>query len=466
MLHLVGKVTGPLIRRRLTSITVVLVVVVLVAFFPTRKAGAAAMLAPGVNGSLELVAQDAALDLVDGLAFDAFGNLFAALEIRGSSGGVVWIDKATGDVATLVTGISRADQIDIHPSGDFYVTSEVVPESVTDRLYRVAVTYDASNRPESAVAQSVTTSLAIDNPEGIVVLEADSAFGQVGDIYVAEDTRSVVSIPATHPGRIFKNQLTSPIDAVTTVLVDTDADLRRPEGMAFGNFSGALSDAIYVAETTDDNVLRIDADGSVTVVGDPTQVGLNNPDNVEFGPDGFLYVTEDVASTGRIIRVAPDGEHTVFAIGFDAPQGLAFDPINGDLYISEQLENRVWRVQFDSVSGDANGDGVVDAQDLNTVALNWQQSVMGGASDGDFDDNGFVDAADLNLLALNWQHGVDPQMLIDFHAATGVAVIPEPGCGAAVTVLWMGAGLLARRKNWLAYRLLESFPYGDTADRP
>jgi hypothetical protein len=74
-------------------------------------------------GVLELVTPTAAaqqsLNVIDGLAFDNYGNLFGVREITGSSGGVVYIDKATGSVTTLVTGISRADQIAIHPNGDF-----------------------------------------------------------------------------------------------------------------------------------------------------------------------------------------------------------------------------------------------------------------------------------------------------------------------------------------------------------
>ena len=58
------------------------------------------------------------------------------------------------------------------------------------------------------------------------------------------------------------------------------------------------------------------------------------------------------------------------------------------------------------VPGDANGDGKVDAADLNIVGGNWRMVVAGGIADGDFDENGIVDAADLNTLGGNWQFGV------------------------------------------------------------
>jgi O-glycosyl hydrolase len=62
------------------------------------------------------------------------------------------------------------------------------------------------------------------------------------------------------------------------------------------------------------------------------------------------------------------------------------------------------------VMGDANGDGKVDAFDLNMVATNWQTVNAGASTIGDFNGVGKVDAFDLNLLALNWQAGVTTQV--------------------------------------------------------
>jgi hypothetical protein len=68
--------------------------------------------------------------------------------------------------------------------------------------------------------------------------------------------------------------------------------------------------------------------------------------------------------------------------------------------------------------GDANLDGIVNAADLNALALNWQQNVPLW-SGGDFDANGFVEAADLNKLALNWQARIPL-------ASANVVSVPEP----------------------------------------
>lgn len=90
------------------------------------------------------------------------------------------------------------------------------------------------------------------------------------------------------------------------------------------------------------------------------------------------------------------------------------------------------------VSGDTNGDGKVDAVDLNVVGINWQMTVdPPGPANGDFDNSGFVDASDLNILGVNWQFGVGQA------AATAV---PEPNSAAcAILSCVLVLGLLRKK---------------------
>ena len=288
-------------------------------------------------GTLKLVVKDT-INLVEpeGLAFDPFGNLFVTLEITGSLGGVSYVDKNTGAVTNLVTGISRADGIILLPDGDFLVVSEVTPSSSIDRLYRVEVTYGTNNIPASASITSLTTKLSINNPEGTAA--DDGAFGVPGTIFVSEDA---------NPGRIIR---VNPNTGDATIFVDSSAMLNRPEGLAFGDFNGAaLAPALYTPESGANRIRKIESNGATSVFGDPTAVGLKFPDGLKFGPDGFLYVAEDTevgSDLGRVIRIAPDGTHTVFAGGFTDPSALAFDPTNGDLYIADQGTKSIWRVEF------------------------------------------------------------------------------------------------------------------------
>jgi hypothetical protein len=132
------------------------------------------------------------LDLVDGLAFDPFGNLVAALEIPGLRGGLVLVDVETGEVTDLGGGISRADQVALlgrrfRETAEFLVTSEVSRAATSRRLFVVVVFYDDDGRPNHVrLPVAVATPLAIENPEGLAVIESDGPYGIAGTVYVAE----------------------------------------------------------------------------------------------------------------------------------------------------------------------------------------------------------------------------------------------------------------------------------------
>jgi len=247
------------------------------------------------------------------------------------------VDKLTGAVTAIAIGITGSDQIEFDSTGTLYVTNEFEPAQTAGRLFRVDVSYGSGNIPIGGSFNSVTTDLGINNPEGLIALPADGTFGSKDRLYIAEDASS---------GRILSVDVNASSGTVN-VLVGTAASLQRPEGMAFGDFSGLLSPALYIAETTDNNILSINELGDVTVFGIPSAIGLTAPDNVEFGPDGFLYVSEDRGSgQGRIIRIDTLGNHSVFATGFSSPAGLVFDPLSGVLFISEQDTQSIWTVTF------------------------------------------------------------------------------------------------------------------------
>ena len=77
--------------------------------------------------------------------------------------------------------------------------------------------------------------------------------------------------------------------------------------------------------------------------------------------------------------------------------------------------------------GDANGDGLVDDDDLSLLLANWQQDV--GWSKGNFNGDNTVDDDDLSLLLANW---------------TGSGAVPEP---ATLAMLTVSAMVLASRRR-------------------
>jgi hypothetical protein len=88
------------------------------------------------------------------------------------------------------------------------------------------------------------------------------------------------------------------------------------------------------------------------------------------------------------------------------------------------------------LSGDSNLDGSVDAKDLNSLALHWQQANTPMWSRGDFNVDGIIDAADLNVLALNWQQSIPM-------ATVASAAVPEPSAWL-ISVVVVGLVLVSR----------------------
>ena len=95
---------------------------------------------------------------------------------------------------------------------------------------------------------------------------------------------------------------------------------------------------------------------------------------------------------------------------------------------------RVW-IGRGPLSGDADGNGRVDDNDLSLLLANWGQDVTGqpdgGWARGEFDGLAPVQDNDLSLLLANW---------------TGSGAIPEP---ATLGLLAVGAAILRRHKRHL-----------------
>jgi len=81
--------------------------------------------------------------------------------------------------------------------------------------------------------------------------------------------------------------------------------------------------------------------------------GLDAPNDLCFGPDGRLYVTDPRdpfgpnARPGRIYALAADGTPELLAEGPAYTNGIAFGPDAAWLYVAETLKQRVLRYAFE-----------------------------------------------------------------------------------------------------------------------
>lgn len=87
------------------------------------------------------------------------------------------------------------------------------------------------------------------------------------------------------------------------------------------------------------------------------------------------------------------------------------------------------------LAGDANLSGIVNAEDLNAVGINWQ-GASNDWSDGNFDAVSGVAAGDLNILGISWQQSSAP---------AAANAVPEPSAGWALAFMLGLGGFLGRR---------------------
>lgn len=231
------------------------------------------------------------LKKVDNVVLDQQGAIYVSLEVAKEEGRIVKLTKE--GATTILGGLNRADGLFYHDK-HLYLTEEVE----SGRVIKIGL--------ESG---KVTGLARLNRPEGIDRLSN-------GLLVIAEDGK---------PGRVLT---LNPETGAMQVL----GKLNRPEGLCV-----TANDEIVVAETGEGRVLMI-KDGRARVL----VKGLNEPDQVECGPNGVVWITEDAAS-GHLFFYK-GGRVAIIAKGLNYPQGMALiSPTR--LYLAEQGEDRLLLIE-------------------------------------------------------------------------------------------------------------------------
>jgi gluconolactonase len=129
-------------------------------------------------------------------------------------------------------------------------------------------------------------------------------------------------------------------------LADGRVEVFREES---GNSNGLTLDRegrLLVCEHRGRRVTRIEPDGSVTVLADRFDgKRLNSPNDIVVKSDGSIYFTdppfgitasEQELPFSGLYRLSPDGQNlALLADDLDRPNGLAFSPDEGNLYVDD-----------------------------------------------------------------------------------------------------------------------------------
>lgn len=226
------------------------------------------------------------------ISFQGTGNAYITIGFGGEPHDRDLFGEAGADLAQLAR---------MTASGNFWNVSDLG-------------TYEADENPTGDEEDT--------NPYGVLALPGKQVVVDAGgNVLLEVDANGAIKPLATFP------------NAVGTPDVVPTAVALGPDG------------AYYVAQLTgfpfipgSANVFRVPAEG-----GDPVvfESGFTNIIDIEFGPDGSLYVLELSKNglltgdlTGALIRVAPDGSRTELGAGeLFAPGGVAFGS-DGMLYVT------------------------------------------------------------------------------------------------------------------------------------
>jgi sugar lactone lactonase YvrE len=229
------------------------------------------------------------------------------------------------------------------------------------------------------------------------------AVGPAGEIYIAEGNRI---------REIKKDGLITTLAGTGTAGNGGDggpsakAQLNTPQGLAVDSAGN-----VYIADTLNNRVRRVDLDGTITTVAGTGESGysgdgklglaakLNLPTGLAIGFSDTLFI----ADTGNnvIRQLGPDGIiRTVAGTGeagyrgdpgraldavLHAPGGLAFDS-EGNLYIADTLNQRVRRVdvngQIEAVAGTGIAGFMGDGRSATTAELNLATNPLEGIGQG------------------------------------------------------------------------------------
>ena len=342
------------------------------------------------DGRVDIISASQADDTVEWYRNNGRGNFSRRLITNG-------LDGVIGIFAADVDGDGDTDVV----AGAQHEGRVVVLDNDGDQNFTEQIVYfdlGGISRPVSVFASDITGDGALD------VLSANTGIDMIG-LY-PKQVDSPLS-PPTVDDAIFHVADKSPNGTLVGVVSANDPDPIE-----------TLTYAIVAGNET--GVFAINSNNGQLMVANQNQLDYESMPTIilHVAVTDFAGLTGSAIVTIHLIRSGDfndDGNYDCVDVDMLVASIVAADhPSNLDM-TGDNLVNTAdlaqWLVNAGGANlpsgnpylhGDANLDGTVNALDLNALALNWQQSVIGWCA-GDFTADGIVNSQDLNQLALNWQ---------------------------------------------------------------
>lgn len=122
-----------------------------------------------------------------------------------------------------------------------------------------------------------------------------------------------------------------------------DIFVTLPEGSTGNGIRFGRDGAMFVADYTGHNILRVDpSDRKITTLAHNSK--MNQPNDLAIGPDGTLWASDPnwAEGTGQVWRIDADGTTTLVAPNMGTTNGIEVSPDGRTLYVNESKQRNIW----------------------------------------------------------------------------------------------------------------------------